>query len=274
MPLEQPYPELTELMEAVGAAGARLSEIDASEGAAGNISVYISWRVDPRRVFPSQERVTLPLPVPGLAGGALLVTGSGRRLREINRDPGANLAFLQVDEGGQTATLYSSPRRLFEQPTSELNSHLAVHHDQATRTPTAFHALVHAQPVYLTYLSHIPRYQSSDVLSRRLLRWQPETIINLPEGIGFVPFNVPGSAELMGRTVEGLRRQRLIVWAKHGVMARSDASVKRATDRIEYAETGARYECLNLDNGEQAEGLSTEEIRSICRAFGVEQNIF
>ncbi len=85
---------------------------------------------------------------------------------------------------------------------------------------------------------------------------------------------LPGSAQLMAATVESLRQHRVIVWGKHGVMARSDTSVKRAADRIEYAETGARYEYMNLANGEQGEGLTPEEIRSICQAFGVQQNIF
>jgi hypothetical protein len=48
------------------------------------------------------------------------------------------------------------------------------------------------------------------------------------------------------------------------VMARSDQSVKRASDRIEYVETGARYEYLNLVNVEQGEGLSDDEIRAVC----------
>jgi rhamnulose-1-phosphate aldolase len=65
-----------------------------------------------------------------------------------------------------------------------------------------------------------------------------------------------------------------VIWAKHGVMARSDISVKRAADRVEYAETAAKYEYLNLCDGEIGEGLSVDEIRSICTAFNVKQNIF
>jgi rhamnulose-1-phosphate aldolase len=57
-------------------------------------------------------------------------------------------------------------------------------------------------------------------------------------------------------------------------MARSDQSVKRAADRIEYAETGARYEYMNLANSEQGEGLSDAEIRAICAAFNIQQSIF
>lgn len=47
-----------------------------------------------------------------------------------------------------------------------------------------------------------------------------------------------------------------------------------ATDRIEYVETAAKYEVLNLANGEVAEGLSPDEIRAIARAFDIDQNLF
>ena len=274
MAIEAPFPELDELLLVIGAAGHRLSEIEAIEGAAGNISVYIGWPVEPRRKFPIAETIDLPDPIPELAGKSFLVTGSGRRLREIIQDPAANLGFVIVDEGGRTGHLYTSPRRLFLRLTSEFNSHLAVHRDQVHATNTNFHAVIHAQPLHLTYLSHIPRYQNEQYLNRHILRWQPELIVQLPEGLGYLPFLLPGSPQLMAATVESLRTHRVVVWSKHGVMARSDQSVKRAADRIEYAETGAHYEYLNLVNHEQGEGLTAEDMRAVCQAFGIQQSIF
>jgi rhamnulose-1-phosphate aldolase len=78
----------------------------------------------------------------------------------------------------------------------------------------------------------------------------------------------------MRATVEMLRTHRLLVWGKHGVITHSDISVNNATDLIEYSETGARYEYMNLVNAEQAEGLSQEELRAICTAFSVSQKLF
>jgi rhamnulose-1-phosphate aldolase len=275
MPMvEAPYPELDDLLRAIGEAGRHVAGIEASEGAAGNISVCMRWPVEPRTRFPVVEDLELPQEVPDLAGASLLVTGSCRRLREIIDEPTANLACIVVDEGGRTGRMYTSHHRRFERATSEFNSHLAVHHDQIRVTGTNFHAVIHAQPIHLTYLSHIPRYQDTSYLNTHLLRWQPETIVNLPEGIGFVPFLVPSSPELMAATIESLRHHRVVVWAKHGVMARSDVSIKRAADRVEYAETAAKYEYLNLSAGDGAEGLSVHEIRAICRTFNVEQSIF
>jgi rhamnulose-1-phosphate aldolase len=261
-------------MTLIGQAGKRLAEVDASEGAAGNISVYVTWPLQPETVFPNIEPITLPWEAPALAGGGLLVSGSGRRLREIADAPTSNLGFVAVDEGGKTGKLYTAPTRLFANLTSEFNSHLAVHQDQVERTQTNFHALIHAQPLHLTYLSHIPRYQDTMYLNRHILRWQPESIVQLPEGVGYIPFLIPGSPELMQANIETLRKHRLALWGKHGVMARSDQSVKRACDRIEYAETGAKYEYLNLTNHGLADGLSAEEIRALCAAFNIPQEIF
>ncbi len=274
MPLEPPFPNLDELLVIMGEAGQRISEIQASEGAAGNLSIFVNWPIDPRRTFPVMEVIQLPVKVPALAGGAVIMSGSGRRLREIRDEPILNLGFLVINPGGETAQLYTSPIKRFERLSSEYNSHLSIHNDQVERGKLNFSAVVHAQPRYLTYLSHIPAYRDEAYLNRHLLRWQPELIVNLPEGIGLAPFEVPGSPELMARTVECLRDHRIVVWAKHGVVARSDVSIKRAIDRIEYAEAGAHYEYLNLVNNNLADGLSAEEIRAICKAWNVQQNIF
>lgn len=273
MALVEPFPDLDELLAAMGEAGQRLSGIHATEGAAGNISIVVGWPLEVRRRFPLSEPMVLPDPAPALAGKVLIITGSGRRLREIRANPTANLGVIAIDADGQSARLYTAPQRLFARVTSEFNSHLAVHNDQVAQTGTNFHTLIHAQPPHLTYLSHIPAYRDQRFCNQQLLRWEPETIFNLPEGIGVLPFLLPGSAELMAATVTGLRAHRIVLWSKHGVIARSDISVTRAADRIEYAETAARYEYMDLVNHRQAEGLTVEELRAIVKAFQVQTTL-
>ena len=128
--------------------------------------------------------------------------------------------------------------------------------------------------MHLTYLSHIARYQDDLYLNQHILRWEPEGICQIPAGVGFIPFAVPGSEGLKQANIAKLRSHQIVLWAKHGVMARSDTSVKKACDLIEYAETGALYEYLNLTNHGLAEGLSADELRRVCSAFGVQQSIF
>jgi len=269
MALEEPYPDLEELLAAIGEAGLRVSNIQGSEGGAGNISVYVGWPLEVRRRFPLVERIELPQPCLALAGGLVIVTGSGRRLRDIHTDPDANLGVVAIGADGVAGHLYTSPRRLFKRVSVEFNSHLAAHSDEVIRTGTNYNAMVHAQPPHIVYLSHIPAYRDEDFFNRQLMRWEPETIINLPEGIGVLPFMVPGSEELMEATAERLRENGIVVWSKHGVMARSDISVTRAADRIEYAEAAARYEYMDLANGSKADGITQDELREIVKAFNV-----
>ena len=110
MALDQPFPDLDELLGTIGAAGQRLGAIDASEGAAGNISMVIGWPLEVRRRFPLSEPFELPLPVPALAGHLVIVTGSGRRLRDIHLDPAANLAAVLIDADGQTGGFCLTPQ--------------------------------------------------------------------------------------------------------------------------------------------------------------------
>jgi rhamnulose-1-phosphate aldolase len=274
MSIAEPFPELEEILISMGEAGLRLADIDASEGAAGNISAFIGWPLDVRRRFSLNEPVRLPVPAPALAGGIVVVTGSGRRLRDVKSDPAANLAIVKIGADGLTGEVHTSPRRLFQRPTSEWNSHLAVHNDVVGRTGTNFHAVIHAQPRHVTYLSHVPEYADEAFCNRRLLRWEPETLVNLPNGIGVLPFEVPGSDALMAATVESLRNHRVVLWSKHGVMARSDISVTRAADRVEYAETAAAYEYMDIVAGGRAVGLTDEELRAVKDAFDVETTVF
>jgi rhamnulose-1-phosphate aldolase len=236
--------------------------------------VCIGWPVEVRRHFPFAEPLELPVPAPHLAGHTVIVTGSGRRLRDLASSPVANLGAVSIAGDGTTGTLWTAPGRLFERLTSEWNSHLAVHEDTVARTGTNFHAVVHAQPPHLTYLSHVPAYADEAFFNARVMRWEPETIVQLPQGIGVLPFMLPGSAELMAANVESLRTHRIDVWCKHGVMARSDVSVTRAVDRIEYAEAAARFEYMDLVAGGRAEGLTREEARAVVEAFGVQTQLF
>ena len=60
MPLSQPHPSLDELIVSIGVAGRRLNDLKATEGAAGNISLYIGWPVEVQRHFPQVEQIVLP----------------------------------------------------------------------------------------------------------------------------------------------------------------------------------------------------------------------
>ncbi len=263
--------EFGALVETMAEAAQRMVDLGAVEGGAGNLSLFTRdlAAIDAR--YAERGRIVLPLAVPALADGWLLVTGTGCRLRDITRRPETVVCLVHVLPEGREAVLYAVEDI---RPTSEFNSHLAIHADHVARRGLAQHAVLHAQPFYLTYLSHHPDYADTRAFSRRLLRWQPETLMVFPDGIGLLPFAPPGSPEQMALTVRGLQTHRAVVWAKHGVVTRSDVGLAQAADLVEYAEAAAHYEALNLALGRPTVGMSDAELRLLAARFSISQVLF
>nr|WP_300340139.1 class II aldolase/adducin family protein [Actinomyces sp.] len=269
---------LDEILSQMGAAGRRLDHMGAVEAGAGNISVSVDASAEELGLaerFPQARPATeLPLAAPALAGRTVLVTGSGCRLRDVAASPEANVSAFVVDEGGLTGTWYTHPDKAYVRPTSEFNSHLAVHNDQVATRGVGFQAVIHAQPPYLVQLSHIKDIRNTADFNRRILRWEPETIVQLPQGIEVLDFMVPGSATLMENNVRALRDHVIVLWSKHGIMVRSDVAPLAAVDKVEYAETGAMYEVRNIASGGLGEGVTDEELRAVIEAFDVQTDLF
>lgn len=269
---------LDEILAQMGAAGRRLDHMGAVEAGAGNISVSIAKTAEELGLtdrFPEVHPGTeLPLPAPALAGRTVLVTGSGCRLRDVVESPEANVSAFVVDEGGRTGTWCTNPAKAYAKPTSEFNSHLAVHNDQVAQRGVDFQAVIHAQPPYLVQLSHVKDIRNTRDFNRRILRWEPETIVQLPAGIEVLDFMVPGGQELMENNVRALRDHVIVLWSKHGIMVRSDVAPLAAVDKVEYAETGAMYEVRNITSGNLGEGVTDAEIKAVIDAFGVDTDLF
>ena len=89
-----------------------------------------------------------------------------------------------------------------------------------------------------------------------------------------VPFRLLGTIEQAQATIEAMRTHRLVVWQRHGTVSRSDQSIIKAADLVEYAEKAAHFEYLNLSLGHSEGGMSDEEIKSICALYGIRQSYF
>jgi rhamnulose-1-phosphate aldolase len=96
----------------------------------------------------------------------------------------------------------------------------------------------------------------------------------MPEGVGVLPFLLPGSNHLMIETMLAMRDHRVVVWAQHGIIARADVSIFHALDLVEYLETAAQYEVLNLYTGEASSGIEPEQLRAIAEIWNVRQKVF
>ena len=264
-----------DILASMGKAGARLDHMGACEAGAGNISVSVKQApADLAEFLPERSNIDLPVEVPALAGWTVFVTGSGCRLREVGEEPGANVSAVTVSQDGKSGVWHTAPSKSFTKPTSEFNSHLGVHADQAAKRGVEFQAVIHAQPPYLVSLSHIPALRNDVAFNRAILRWEPETIVQVPAGVKVLDFMVPGGEELGNANVTSLRDHQIVLWSKHGIMVRSDESPLAAVDKVEYVESGAMYEFRNMTIGGLGEGLHEEESLRVIEAFGVPTDLY
>lgn len=110
----------------IGAAGVQLTTLEATEGSAGNISIYARDLRNLDEAFVARGELDLPEAMPELADAWIIVTGTGRRLRDISASPEQSVVVLHVLGDGARATCYAAADL---RPSSEWNSHLAVHAD-------------------------------------------------------------------------------------------------------------------------------------------------
>ena len=236
-----------------------------AERNAGNISVNVTGVMpgdtgDLNR-FPFQS---LEHAYPGLSGCYFLVTGTQSRMRDLCGKPSENVCLIRVSKGGDGYhILWSSESS--SRPTSELNSHLGIH--QLLRRKNApQRAILHTHPNELIALTHLPTYNEEKALNRLLWSMHPETKIVLPEGVGLVPYQVPGSSELEQATVKALDTHRVAVWEKHGSVA-VGVDVFEAFDLIDTISKSAHLFFLCQAAGSVPEGLTDLQVDELDQIF-------
>jgi rhamnulose-1-phosphate aldolase len=222
-----------------------------AERNAGNISVNVSRFLLPgnTEVF-AEDWVDIPIECPYLKGETLLVTSTGSRMRDLAKDPLKHVCILSVDESGTRMRQWFGKGR---EPSSELPTHLRVH-DMLIRTGSSAKCLVHAHVTELIALTHISSYCSSASINRLLWSMHPETRMFIPEGLEFLPYEVPGSSDIAEITATALEHSRVALWEKHGVLC-TGASIPETFDNIDLLAKAARIYFMVKGAGFEPEGL-------------------
>jgi rhamnulose-1-phosphate aldolase len=231
-----------------------------AEASAGNMSLRLADApvpagkpaLDPRRIQKTDVDMT------DLIGDRFLVTASGSRMREIAADPGKGLCLIQVLDR-QRFWLLDGPGQL----SSEWPTHAGVH-SLFKESRSGERAVVHCHPLNLIALSHI--FSSEKEMNDRIFRMQHETRLFVPEMLGLIPYAVTGSKDLAKASKEKLKKYRLALWDKHGVIA-SGKSLDQALDRIEIVDKAAAVYLLLKSAGLEPDGLSDEQLAATLRAL-------
>jgi len=233
---------------------------DWAEASAGNMSLRLAatpaaidkQTPDARKIQKSSVDMT------DLIGDCFLVTASGSRMREIAAVPEKGLCLIRIIDDRHFWLIDGC-----EQLSSEWPTHAGLH-SLFKESHSGERAVVHCHPLSLIALSHI--FNSETEINERIFRLQQETRLFMPEMLGLIPYAVSGSKGLAKASKEKLKKYRLALWDKHGVIA-SGKNLSQALDRIEVVEKAAALYLRLKSLGLEPEGLSDEQIAETLRAF-------
>jgi rhamnulose-1-phosphate aldolase len=76
----------------------------------------------------------------------------------------------------------------------------------------------------------------------------------IPEGLEFLPYEVPGSSDIAEITATALEHSRVALWEKHGVLC-TGASIPETFDNIDLLAKAARIYFMVKGAGFEPEGL-------------------
>lgn len=153
--------------------------------------------------------------VPCLAGEFFMVTGSGKYFRNVILDPAANTCILEIDSAGEQ---YRICWGLTDggRPTSELPSHLMNHEVKKGATQGRHRVIYHAHPVNTIALTFVLPLEDK-VFTRELWEMATECPVVFPEGVGVVPWMVPGGRSIAVATSRLMQKYNVAIWAHHGM---------------------------------------------------------
>lgn len=234
----------------------------------GNISVLLTEEEVTEYFKPEEVQRTIDLPssVPELAGKYFLVTGSGKYFRLIIDRPEETLGLVRVGEDGNDVEVLWG---LSDggKPTSELPSHFLSHIERLKQDP--FHKVVmhcHATNVVAMTFTH----ELDEVKFTRTL-WQmcTECLVVFPEGVGLLPWMVPGTEDIGKETAKKMKEFRIVIWPHHGIFA-AGKSLEEAFGLVETVEKAAEIYMLISSHQEGIKQVITDsELKELAKAFKV-----
>lgn len=168
----------------------------------------------------ADQWISIGTKVPSLAGEYFLVTGSGKYMRNVVLCPENNIAILKIDDIGEKYSIVWG----LEQgglPTSELPTHLANHAIKKEITKGTNRVIYHAHPTNTIALTFVLPLEDK-AFTRELWEMATEDPVIFPEGVGVVPWMVPGGKAIADATSRLMQKYRVAIWAHHGMFVCGD----------------------------------------------------
>lgn len=233
----------------------------------------VSLRLLPEDVAPYQadfyaqpRTVELTQPAPELANQYFIVTGSGKFFRNVQLAPAESLVILQLNsQGNGYSILWGLTAGGL--PTSELAAHLQSHTVRMNVTQGQDRVIMHCHATNLIALTYVLELDNAS-FTRQIWECSTECLVVFPDGIGIVPWMVPGTDGIGAATADQMQHHSLVLWAFHGIFG-SGPSLDDAFGLIDTAEKSAEILVKVISMGGKKQTISTEELIALGKRFEV-----
>lgn len=206
-----------------------------------------------------------------LGGEYFITTGSGKYFRNVEDDPEHSIGIVEIDAVGvRWRILWGLENGA--RPTSEFPTHYLNHCVRAAATEGACRVIYHAHTPNLIALTYVLPLTARD-FTRALWKSATECPVVFPEGVGVVPWMVPGGADIALATCALMEEYPAAVWAHHGLFC-SGPDFDTTFGLMHTIEKAAEICVLALSAGQGKirQSIRDEDLRAIAESFGVALN--
>ena len=233
----------------------------------GNISYLLKEEEILPFLNPTQvlRKIPMKFDATKLAGKYFIVTGSGKYFKNVCDAPSENLGILRVSENGQELELLWG---LEDEavPTSELPSHFMSHIARLAVDPEN-RIVMHNHASHLLAMSFTHELDEK-VFTRTLWQMCTECLVVFPDGVGIIPWLVPGTNEIGVATAEKMKESRLVLWPQHGIYG-AGRDMDEVFGLIETAEKAAEVYTYVCAQGGVRQTISDADLWRLAEAVGV-----
>lgn len=237
----------------------------------GNISYLLKEEEILPFLNPTQvlRKIPMKFDATKLAGKYFIVTGSGKYFKNVCDAPSENLGILRVSENGQELELLWG---LEDEavPTSELPSHFMSHIVRLAVDPEN-RIVMHNHASHLLAMSFTHELDEK-VFTRTLWQMCTECLVVFPDGVGIIPWLVPGTNEIGAATAEKMKESRLVLWPQHGIYG-TGRDMDEVFGLIETAEKAAEVYTYVCAQGGVRQTISDADLWRLAEAFGVTSKV-
>jgi rhamnulose-1-phosphate aldolase len=202
--------------------------------------------------------------VDNLGDELFLVTGSGKFMRNIRADPANNIAIIKIDRNGENYALVwglESGGR----PTSELPTHLMNHGIKKRLTGGVHRVIYHAHPANIIAMTFVLPLTDRD-FTRQLWEMITECPVVFPDGVGVVPWMVPGGRDIALASGVLMEKYNIVIWAHHGLFC-SGTDFDEAFGLMDTVEKAAEIFVKVTSMGGKKQRITANNFRDLARDF-------